>query len=796
MAYKTDIQLKTQVDAVIVVNGNREITPPLDNSIRTNFIDSKLNLAGGNVLLSLTGYTSNLTPSDNKHLTPKKYVDDSGLLLLPLDGSRSMTSDLQFTAGNKGLLWANTSSIKTNAFGGLDITSFSGDVSTYSGGGIYSQTAIGGGITYNADQDVTINSDNSSITLFAPTDHINLVSAHLSASTIVYLDSSQNLVSLANSAGVLTNNGSGTFSWTTPTVGTVTSVSGTTNRITSTGGATPVIDISASYVGQSSITTLGTIATGLWQGTLISPIYGGTGLGTVAAGSILGYNTLNTASAITSTSGLKSLQNSAGTISWASTTGTGSAVFDNTPTLITPVLGAATATTINSVTIARLSTAIKLGLTITDGASNVSNVGLGSTIQLGQNTTTLVGTNVNSNSSAVRTYGLGYNINSAKLGNSNLYMFGNDIVLYTAATNQILMGAFMTVSSTKNIILNPSNSSNVTYAGGNNVYIGCDIPANSVNKGTIVGDGAQIIDACHNSTAIGSLSKVYIDPTYGIANGFATTTGYQSIAGSWRATNNGADGQALAVSSSNFGYGGYVNISHGMTLGRGGYNIRGGFNIANTAQVGGSAIWLDNQGGTWTNPAISETPSDVTALNAGTYITKIYGRPGIDLKPVPTNTNTRGGHLRIIAGPSTGNAVGGELQLAITPASGSSNNTENAEVVMMTIKSDYTINNSASLNLVAGTTTLAPLIFTSGTNLTTAQAGGMEYDGTNLFFTRSGTTRENVLVAVDNASAPSTSVGVTIVNYYGSSATNFLGTPNRWASVNILGTVYKIPLYT
>jgi hypothetical protein len=44
--------------------------------------------------------------------------------------------------------------------------------------------------------------------------------------------------------------------------GGITSVSGTTNRITSIGGTTPVIDISASYVGQTSITTLGTIATG------------------------------------------------------------------------------------------------------------------------------------------------------------------------------------------------------------------------------------------------------------------------------------------------------------------------------------------------------------------------------------------------------------------------------------------------------------------------------------------------------------------------------------------------------
>ena len=59
--------------------------------------------------------------------------------------------------------------------------------------------------------------------------------------------------------------------------GTVTSVSGTLNRITSSGGATPIIDISATYVGQTSITTLGTIGTGVWNGTTIAIANGGTG---------------------------------------------------------------------------------------------------------------------------------------------------------------------------------------------------------------------------------------------------------------------------------------------------------------------------------------------------------------------------------------------------------------------------------------------------------------------------------------------------------------------------------------
>jgi hypothetical protein len=58
----------------------------------------------------------------------------------------------------------------------------------------------------------------------------------------------------------------------------VASVSGTTNRISIGGtGTDPVIDISSNYVGQSSITTLGTIGTGTWNGTTIAIANGGTG---------------------------------------------------------------------------------------------------------------------------------------------------------------------------------------------------------------------------------------------------------------------------------------------------------------------------------------------------------------------------------------------------------------------------------------------------------------------------------------------------------------------------------------
>jgi len=66
-------------------------------------------------------------------------------------------------------------------------------------------------------------------------------------------------------------------------------VVGTTNRITVTGNQ---IDVAAAYVGQTSITTLGTITAGTWTGTTIAVANGGTGGTTAAAAKTnLGFTT-------------------------------------------------------------------------------------------------------------------------------------------------------------------------------------------------------------------------------------------------------------------------------------------------------------------------------------------------------------------------------------------------------------------------------------------------------------------------------------------------------------------------
>jgi phage-related tail fiber protein len=60
------------------------------------------------------------------------------------------------------------------------------------------------------------------------------------------------------------------------------------NRTLITNGAGSItIDISANYVGQNSIVTLGTITTGIWQGTAVGAAFGGTGLTTYAVGDLI-----------------------------------------------------------------------------------------------------------------------------------------------------------------------------------------------------------------------------------------------------------------------------------------------------------------------------------------------------------------------------------------------------------------------------------------------------------------------------------------------------------------------------
>ena len=93
------------------------------------------------------------------------------------------------------------------------------------------------------------------------------------------LDATLTAFSTYNTDGILVQTAADTFAGRT--------VTGTASRISVVNGSgvsgNPTINIDSGYVGQASITTLGTITTGVWAGTDIAIADGGTGAGTAAA---------------------------------------------------------------------------------------------------------------------------------------------------------------------------------------------------------------------------------------------------------------------------------------------------------------------------------------------------------------------------------------------------------------------------------------------------------------------------------------------------------------------------------
>jgi hypothetical protein len=117
--------------------------------------------------------------------------------------------------------------------------------------------------------------------------------------------------------------------------GTEFNVVGTSDRITVNPDS---IDIASTYVGQTSITTLGTIGTGTWQGNVIAGQYGGTGVNNSGKTITLGGN-LTTSGAHTLT-----LTTSANTNVTLPTTGT-LATLAGSETLTNKTIQGATITT-------------------------------------------------------------------------------------------------------------------------------------------------------------------------------------------------------------------------------------------------------------------------------------------------------------------------------------------------------------------------------------------------------------------------------------------------------------------
>ena len=496
-------------------------------------------------------------------------------------------------------------------------------------------------------------------------------------------------------------------------------------------------------------------------------IYGGTVTGGVAAPTRLAGQTTN---------GIYLLRanvtaSAAVAPDWLGSTGSGNVVLATSPTLVTPVLGAATGTSLD-VTGALTSgvASTTQGTLVLRNASSAftqtirgTNPGASIIYDLpttdptaGQVLSATAPSGGVSTLSWITASGTGTvnavgTINSATKSSNGAVISGSNIIMQTAdATNVGLVSiGTQTFAGAKTFSdaasFNSAGSTTVaqlTFGGATNNWINFAQIGFNIPSLTTRSSGTKIV--LWNSLTSGVLDNAI---------------GY-SASGTW---------MTLATSSEAFIL--YAPISSVVT------------NIFSVSGVGNMTM----RGGT-----ITMSTSTIAGNVTGSADTGIFSRNFINLgngggAAIPAAvgsswaTRSLGSRVIIQATSTTSQAdmaIGyntNEMWMSLfTATSTSSLAWYGAATKIMTLRGDGLLTLTGTLALRAGAAAAgsAPLAFTSGTNLTTPVNGSMEYNGTNLFFTRTGAVREGVLTQ----SAVTTEVLVSDTS----------------VTINIGGTTYKL----
>lgn len=278
-----------------------------------------LTLSGTSLTVTLSPFsTTNLSEGTNLYYTTERAQDDIGAMATdgtlvyvdatPLFTRGALTGDITAAQGS------NTTAIAAGVIVNADINGSAAiDATKIADGSVTSaEFQFIGALTSDAqtqidgkqplDSDLTALAGNSTNGLWARTGAGTGATRTLTAPAAGFTITDGDGV-VGNPTFVLSNDlaaleGLGSTGFATRTTTNTWAqrvIQGTTNRTSITNGTgiagDPVVDIAATYVGQSSITTLGTITTGVWNGTTIAVANGGTGQTTYTNGQLLIGNT-------------------------------------------------------------------------------------------------------------------------------------------------------------------------------------------------------------------------------------------------------------------------------------------------------------------------------------------------------------------------------------------------------------------------------------------------------------------------------------------------------------------------
>ena len=417
------------------------------------------------------------------------------------------------------------------------------------------------------------------------------------------------------------------------------------------------------------------------------------------------------------------------------TLGNGSSLLERFRVTSTGNVGIGTTTPDKALEI-NSATGANMRLTYNDADGSAANYADLSTSSIGGLTITSAGTNpktlvVNNGSSTG-------NIFEAQDGGTAVFTVADGIggikVLSSGAGNPAIFEVERNASTgTQNIVIGADAGDSLT-SGDNHTFIGVGAGTSMANFGGATAVGFQALYAAGSSYDV----AIGYSAGHQVLNGGANTlvgsfAGYRDLGTS----NVGIGYNALSVVDNSGADG---NIGIGYYAGNGAFALDTDYNILIGYNAGGHTVAYDDclaigrstpcvasnsaafgsdtapYNSFWFNGATSTTPDSVT-LNAA-------GGSGTDIA---------GAAFTIAGGKATGNAAGGSIIFQTSDA-GVSSSTLQTLTTKMTILASGNVGigqtvPTAVLHLKAGTATAstAPLKFTSGSLLTTTEAGALEF---------------------------------------------------------------------